>query len=79
MDRKRAARQRHLLADRRHRVPASEHMRDLVPGEALFFLHNRGLTRSGGVTRFGVMLVNIRQVALVMVVVVGDTVGACRE
>jgi len=29
------ARQRHLLADRRHRVSAIEHMRDLVPGEAL--------------------------------------------
>ena len=30
-----AARQCHLLADRRHRVPAIEHMRDLMPGEAL--------------------------------------------
>ena len=39
----------------------------------------RGLTRPGRFTTFGAMIVNIRQVALAVVVVVSDAVGACRR
>ncbi len=41
---------------------------------------SEGLTGRGGFTRLGPMLVNNRQVAAVLVVVVvGDAVGACRR
>jgi hypothetical protein len=42
-------------------------------------LRNRGLTRGAAFTKLAVMLLNIRQVLLLVVVVVGDAVGACRE
>ena len=46
---------------------------------AWFSSRSEGLTHRPRFTRLGSMLLNIRQVVLLVVVVVGDAVGACRR